>query len=355
MAKVPLFYRDEPLFGFDIGYNSIKLMQIDRTSKSDRVVGYGFTTFEPKAIKNGVVVDPELVAKEVYDLITRHIVGSIDTRRVAAAVPVSKTFNRILTLPQMDRNDLDEAVRLEAEQYIPVGLDELYINYELTDSLKKDSMEVLVVAVPKSIVDSYMALFELLGLEVAMLETSISSSTRLVMHAEQTDLPTLIIDFGSISTDLSIFDTTLRVTGTIDEGGDGMTKSIAKDLNVTARQAQTIKSKHGLSVGKRQSQIRRSLEPSLDKMVGEVKRMVRFYQDRSDEKRKLEQVIILGGGANMPGLSDYLTDKIRIPTRTADPWINLDFGNLQPPHQMEKTVYATAAGLGLIKPKEISR
>jgi len=66
-------------------------------------------------------------------------------------------------------------------------------------------------------------------------------------------------------------------------------------------------------------------------------------------------VIIIGGGANMPGMSDFITDKIRVPARTCNPWINLDFGDLQPPHQLEKTLYATAAGLALIDPERIYR
>jgi type IV pilus assembly protein PilM len=82
--------------------------------------------------------------------------------------------------------------------------------------------------------------------------------------------------------------------------------------------------------------------------------MDRFYQDRSSSHKKIEQVIILGGGANMPGLADYLTDQIRIPARMCNPWLNLKFGKLQPPHQLEKTLYATAAGLALITPKEIN-
>ncbi len=354
MAEIPIFYRDRPVFGFDIGFNSVKIMQIDTSGKQHTVTGYGVTNFNRKAVKNGVIVDPELIAKEVYELVTKHIVGSIDTKRVTAAIPVSRSFNRVLTLPQMPKSDLAEAVLLEAEQYIPIPLDELYLDYEIAEiNAEEKQMEVLVVAAPKNIVDSYSSLFDLLGLELGVLETSISASTRLVAHSERTDIPTLIIDFGSVSTDLSIFDSVLRVTGTVTEGGDTITKSIADNLGVTPRQAQTVKTKYGLNPSKKQKEIRSAVEPMLDKMVAEIKKMVRFYQERSGADKKLEQVIILGGGANMPGLADYLTDKIRIPTRMCNPWINLDFGDLQPPHELERTLYATAAGLSLIGPKEI--
>jgi type IV pilus assembly protein PilM len=353
--KSSIFYNDKPIFGFDIGYDSVKVMQIDTSTPKHKVLGYSFTSFTEKAIKNGVIVDPEAIAKEVYPLFTRHMIGSINTNRVAVALPISKTFNRVLTLPKMPINDLESAIKAEAEQYIPVSVEQLYIDYDITEGSTKDTNEILIVAAPKDIVDSYLTLFDMLGLEVALLETSISAATRLVMQAEQNDVPTLIIDFGSVSTDLSIFDSTLRVTGTVSEGGDTITKAIADKLVVTMHQAQTIKTKHGLGAGKRQAQIKKALEPLLNKMVIEIKKMVRFYQERSGVDKKLEQVIILGGGANMPGFADYITDKVRIPARTCNPWLNLDFGDLQPPHQLEKTLYATSAGLAIVDPRSINK
>lgn len=354
MAETPLFYVDKPVFGFDLGFNSIKVMQIDTSGKHHEVLGYGYTNFDSKAVKNGVIVDPEEIAKETYDLIDKRLIGTIDTKRVSAAIPASRSFNRVLSLPMMQKSDIREAIQLEAEQYIPIPPDELYIDFQVVEADKEKGMEVLIVAAPRDVVDSHVTLFDMLGLETAVLETSINASTRLVMHAERTDLPTLIIDFGSISTDLSIFDTVLRVTGTVGEGGDTLTKDIAKELNVTPRQAQVIKTKYGLSPGKRQKEIQKATEPMLNKMVAEIKKMVRFYQERSGDNKKLEQVIILGGGANMPGMAEYLTDKIRLPTRACDPWMNLSFGDLQPPHELEKTLYATASGLALVTPKEIT-
>jgi Tfp pilus assembly PilM family ATPase len=61
----------------------------------------------------------------------------------------------------------------------------------------------------------------------------------------------------------------------------------------------------------------------------------------------------MGGGANMPGLSGYLTDHLRLAVRMCDPWQHLDFTGLQPPNTVEKSMYITVAGLALVQPKEI--
>lgn len=351
--NTPLFYREKPVFGFDLGHNSIKVMQIESTAKNDTVIGYGHIEFDPKAVKNGIIVDPEEVAKQVYTLITKHLVGSLEARRVAASLPVASTFSRILTLPKMDGEDLKQAILLEAGQYIPMPIEDLYIDYEIAHTGKDKSTEVLIVAAPKALVESYSKLFNILGLELALLETSINSVSRAVAHADNTGIPTLIIDFGSVSSDLSVFDKTVRVTGTVEGGGETITDLIAKDMGVTKRQAYTIKTRYGLNAGKKQDEVLASLNPLLKKLLSEIKKMTRFYEDRASTQRKIEQIIILGGGANLPGLSAYLTDKVRLPTRLVDPWQNLAFGNLQPPHKLETTLYTTAAGLALADPKEI--
>lgn len=351
--KIPIFYRDKPVFGFDIGHDTVKVMQVDSSGKKGQVIGYGHISFDERSIKNGVIIDPESIAKEVYKLISKHLIGTIDTHRVAASLPIAYTYNRILSLPQMNRKDLDEAVRLEAEQYIPMPPEELYIDYEIVARRGDESNEILLVAAPRNMVDSYMTLFSLLGLETTILESSISAVTRAVMHSEITGVPTLIIDFGSISSDISVYDTTIRVTGTIDSGGETVTKELARKMGITIRQAYTVKTRYGINPGKRQDDILNALKPIFSDLVSEIKKMVRFYQERATDGQKIEQIIILGGGANMPGMSAYLTDKTRIPTRVCNPWQNIDFGHLQPPHELESTLYTTAAGLCLINPKEV--
>ncbi len=350
---LPLFHTNKPVFGIDIGFSSIKVMEIDQSSKKPVITGYGYSTFDSKCMKNGVIIDHESLAKSIYELVSKNLVGKLTTKQIVTAVPVGRSFNRILTLPAMSKNDLDQAIKLEAEQYIPVPIDDLYIDYQVGET-KNDTTEVLVVAAPRAVIDSYTTLFQILGLETAAVETSINAGTRLVMHAENTDVPTLIIDFGSKSTDLSIFDQVLRVTGSVGSGGDHMTDAIAKTLGVTRSQAHTIKTKYGIDASKKQKQVIGAVQPILDKLVAEIKKMDRFYQDRSDGEKKIEQVIILGGGANMPGLADYITDKVRVATRMCNPWLNLSFGKIQPPHQLEKTLYATAAGLALVSARELN-
>ena len=346
------FYHDKPVFGLDIGFSSLKVLQITTNKRKQEVTGYGVTRFDSNAIKNGVIEDPEAIAKSALDLFKHNLIGDISTHRVAVAIPSARTFTRVVNLPPMKNKDIDEAVRLEAEQYIPLPLDQLYLDYEVINQNDKGT-ELLAVAVPKGITDSYMALIDLLGLEAIALEPTISAAGRLFTQTEISDAPTVLIDFGSVSADLTVYDNTLIVTGTVQGGGDDFTDSISKRLGVTKQEANVIKTKYGLGVSKKQSEITEALAPTLKELVKEIRRMIRYYEERSGNSKKISQIVTMGGGANMPGLSGYLTDTLRLPVRMCDPWEHLKFGKLQPPNLAEKSMYVTVAGLALMNPKEV--
>lgn len=347
-----LVYKDKPLFGLDIGTSSIKIMQIGVINKKQSILGYGVASYDQDAVVNGVVEDPELLAKNTKQLFEKGLIGEISTRRVALSIPVARTYNRVMNLPLMSHKDLTEAVRLEAEQYIPVPIDELYIDYNIT-AQTKEGFELLAVAAPKKIVDSYLTFTNLLGLEVCILETTINASSRLVANSESEDLPTILIDFGSVSVDITIFDKQLIVTGTVAGGGETFTELISKKLDVSNQVAHTIKTKYGLGVSKKQKDIQDALKPLLTSLTKEIRKMIRYYDERTSSEGKISQIITMGGGANMPGLSEYITSEMRLPARMCNPWANLDFAKLQPPSSVEKSMYVTAAGLALIKPKDI--
>jgi len=345
------YYHDKPIFGLDIGLSSLKVMQISKHHKKDAVLGYGVTSFSSEVFTDGILTDPEALARIAHELFDKHIIGAVNTSRVVIAIPASKTFTRSMTLPKLKTKDLAAAVQLEAEQYIPVPIDDLYLDYNIVTETEKET-EILAVAVPRKIVDSYLIMTRLLGLEVVAIETTISAAGRLFVQAERSDVPTVLIDLGSLSTDITIYDKGLVVTGTVAGGGDSFTNLIANKLKVTRQEAHIIKTKYGLGVSKKQPEITEGLKPVLDQLVKEIRRMIRYYEERSNTDKRIGQIVTMGGGANMPGLSEHLTSTLRLPVRMCDPWQHLDFSGLQPPNSVEKSMYVTVAGLSLVQPKE---
>lgn len=352
MSRPDFFYHDKPLFGLDIGSTNLKVLQLEPHKGVQAVTGYGMASFDASAIRDGVVVDIEAIAKAAHTMFDHNIIGSITTRRVAVAIPAVRTFNRNLRLPKLSHKDLDQAVRAEAEQYIPMPLAELYLDYTIIEESEED-VELLLVAAPKRTIDSHFALLEVLGLEAVAIETTLSASARLFAQAEESDIPTILIDFGSISSDITIHHKNMIATATVPGGGAIFTKAIRERLGVSDEEAHIIKTRYGLGVSKKQAEITEALTPTLNQLVKEVRRMIRYYQERSETEVAVQQIITIGGGASMHGLSEFLTNALRLPVRTCNPWQHITFGKLQPPNATEKTVYVTVAGLALLPPAEV--
>lgn len=354
-TKPTYFFKHKPLFGLDIGAGSLKVMQLENDtlgSKSPRLLGYGTAKFDATAIEHGVIVKPELVAEAMQDLFEHRLIGDITTRRVAMAIPAYRTFTRSISLPGLKPKEVAEAVQLEAEQYIPVPLDELYLDYSVI-SATKDATEVFAVAVPRSIVDSYLTLTQLTGLEVILIETTLGGGARMFSIDKQSGVASVIIDFGSLSSDISIFDKTVLVTGTVQGGGASFTDLIKKKLNVTQAEAGIIKNKYGLGLSKKQKEIREALDPTLQQIVKEIRRMIRYYDERYGAEHPISQVVTTGGGAGMPGLSEYLTEALRLAVRSSEPWQYFDSHGLQAPSSADKAMYSTVAGLALTPPRAV--
>lgn len=359
-TKVPIFYRDKPIFGLDIGNDTLKVVQLSESADSaftknrkPKVVGYGYNHFDSSAIKDGVIVKPEIIVESAKELFSQKIQGNISTERVAMAIPAYRTYSRSIKIPNLSVKEIKEAVELEAEQYIAVNTKDLYIDYEIIRHTLSNELEILIIAVPKKIVDSYIKVADMLGLEVLVVEPTLSSSGRLFSIDKHSRAAAVIVDFGALSSDISIYDKSIIVSGTIEGGGVNFTDLIGKLLRISPEEAELAKTRYGLSPSKKQDEIKRALQPTLEKIIKEIRRMLRYYEERYGSSKPIKQIVTLGGGANMPGLSEYLTENLRMAVRHGDPWQFIDTKKVKVPSSSEKSMYTNALGLALIDTKKV--
>jgi type IV pilus assembly protein PilM len=355
MSTKPIrFYTDKPVFGLDIGRSSLKVMQLSDPTDDPEIAGYGTADFDVHAIDDGVIVKPEALSEALHDLFEHRLAGEINTRRVVMALPGYRTFTRSIQLPKLGDAELREAVQLEVEQYVPMQLQDLYLDYTITGETT-DNNNIFVVAVPKRIVDSYLNLATKLGLEPILIEPTMTAGARFFARDKHSDMASIVIDFGSLTATISIFDKTILATSTVPAGGMVFTEAIRNQLGVNQQEAGDIKTKYGLDISKYQKQVFAALEPSLGKVVIEIRRMLRYYEERYGSSKTLGQIVTLGGGANMPGLSDYLTNALKVPVRTLEhPWAVFKYDrDMKLPIEADRLMYATVAGLSLLNPKEV--
>jgi len=209
-------------------------------------------------------------------------------------------------------------------------------------------------AVARTIVDRCVAAAESANLVVSLVEPGINAVARLLTNTEDGILPTVIVDIGPASTDIAVLDrNAIRITGGIAIGGNTFTLEIAKKLGVTLENAHQLKVLNGLSAGPRQEKIKNAIDPSLQQIIVETRRVMRYYNERISDDRKLEQLLVVGSGSNMPGIGEYFTNELVMAARVASPWQKLDFGKLPEPVRQLRSRYITVAGLASITPGSI--
>lgn len=348
------FYRDEPLFGLDIGHASLKAMQIDQAvGKPPQVLGYGSCDFDTHAIENGVIVKPEIIASAMHTLFEKNLIGAVSSRRVACSLPTSRTFSRQMKVPLMDHAAIMDAIHLEAEQYIPIPLNNLYLDYEITHQ-DAQGIELLLVAVSKTIVDSYHKTLEALQLEPVAFEPTINAASRIVQMLGMAQSETaIILDIGSVASDIAVYDKALLVASTVSTGGENMTELIAKDLHLTHQQASDLRNEYGISYSERQQRVIDAIKPSLDILTTGIEKSIRYYHERAAKSdSQISQIITVGGGSVMPGFNQYLSKELRLPAQNLDPWQKISFGKLPLPAEADRAGYIITTGEALVNPAE---
>jgi len=344
-----LFYKDKPIAGLDISSTGVKIMSID--PKKWLVNGYGSIDLDPQKLKESLETEGNTyLTDSIKLLLSEKIIGDISTNRVTIAVPTARSYSRTFTLPVSAEKALHDAVVLEADQYIPIPTSTLYIDSQIIERNKQE-ITVLMSAVSRVIIDNVVKSVEAAGLQPVLIEPSITSVGRVLTVTEEGALPTVIVDIGPTTTDIAILDKgSIRVTGGLAIGGNTFTLDIAKKLNVALENAHQLKVLNGLSAGPRQQKISGALEPSLQRILTEVKKVMRYYDERINDTRKLEQLLVVGTGSSVPGIGEYFTNALVLASRVASPWQKLDFGKLQEPPKQFRSRYITVAGLASIKP-----
>jgi type IV pilus assembly protein PilM len=351
-----ILYRDKPMFGLDIGHSNMKAMQVSKLPGKPAVVtGYGISRFAPGAVVNGEIVKPELIAQAAHQLFEKNLVGTISSGRVACALPTAHTFSRPMSLPPMDHHDIIEAINLEAGQYIPIPIDNLYIDYEISRQDER-GIELLLVATSRKIVDSYLNLLKALSLEPVAFEPSINAASRLLkIGGDSSSEPSILVDIGSVTTDIAVFDGTMLVSSTVNSGGDTITSLLSRNLHLTNEQAIALKTEYGISYSEKQQRVVNAIKPQLDSLVREIEKSIRYYSERASKSGKqISRVITVGGGAVMPGLNQFLSKELRLPCENFNPWDHVTFGSLAPPSEPDRSMYITAAGEAVLDPSEVS-
>jgi len=347
-------------FGLDISDLSLKIVKLKKKRGVLSLASFGETEIKPGIILAGEIKDEKKLAEVIKESLKKVKGEKLRTKYVVASLPEEKAFLQVITLPKMAEEDLKSAVIYEAENYIPLPIDQVYLDSHIVPPVYNhlDHFDVLIAALPKKTIDPYLSCLKLAGLKPKTLEIESLSIARALIKGEFTTSPVLLIDIGATRASFIIFSGySLRFTSSIPVSSGSFTEIISKVLGVGLAEAEKLKLEYGLQFKKREGkEIFDALIPALTDLVQQIKRCLIYYQTHAAHEhlppdgKGVSKIFLCGGGANLKGLTDFLTLQLKIPTELGNPWVNIlsEPQKGMPELSLEKSLsYTTALGLAL--------
>lgn len=254
----------------------------------------------------------------------------LNDKRVRVAISESAAYSRVISMPVLSVAELSNAIKYEAEQYIPISLTDVELSYEVifrpTKKTGEEKMTVLLVASSKRTLNGLVSALAKAGLEPESIETEMISTARiLVIEKNPTDI-SMLVSIGAVSTTISIFNNTnLVFTHRLDTGSAAMTRAIAAGLSLPILQAEEYKRSYGVRPDVLEGKLAAAVVPITTNLTNEIKKAYSFIT-QNNLATKPTRVILAGGGALVPGLLQLISKSTGLETTIGQP--DLEAGNI---------------------------
>lgn len=358
------------VLGIDIGSSSLKIVQL-RSSKGAAILEtYGEIALGPygqQAIGKAVKLTPEKIAEVLTDVMRE---ANVTSRGGGLSIPFSSSLVSVLNLPGVDPEQLKRMIPIEARKYIPIPVNEVALDWfvipheegeqsafdrvEKQTPMQAKGQEVLLVAIHNNILESYKTIAQTAGITIEFYEIEIFSAIRSsVGHGIA---PMLVVDLGAATTKIYVVERgVVRLSHLVSSGGQHMTENLARSLNWEFDKAERVKRERGLLNSNAYSpdendKIKTALLSTLSRLISEMNRVLLSYGQRYN--KNVSRVVLLGGGASLPGLAEAAKEGLSAELEIAAP-----FARTETPAFLENVLreigpgFAVAVGVALRKLK----
>lgn len=344
--KFNFFEKHIHTFGLDLSGSGLKIMELSPNSRSTTIKGYADIALPKGVIQDDAILDANVLTQLIKDALSRPAYGHIDTKHVVASLPESKSFVRVIQIPKMSEAEIDNAILFEAESYIPIPIDQVYLDWQQIGQ-QGDKIEILIIASPKEYVDQYLEVLDRAGLTPAALEVESQSVVRVLIDRAVTET-NLIIDVDAFRSNLLMVEKgSLQFTSSVPIAGNTFTDAIAKGLGVTPVKAEEIKKQYGIANTTEYPNLKTVLLPVLNNLSAEIKNILTFHDEHS--QNRVNSIVLCGGGAELAHLSEYLTPEFAstpdLKVKLGDPWMNFLNINTKAMNPTVALGFTTAIGL----------
>lgn len=345
-------------FGLDISDLSLKVVNLQKKRHKFSLASFGETMLKQGIIEAGEIRDQNALS-EMIKIAVRQAEGKkINNKYVVASLPEEKAFLQVIQMPRLSEEDLKSAIVYEAENYIPLPIEKVYLDFQKVVPLQNhlDHIDVLIAALPKQTIDPYIHCLQSAGLQPVALEIESLALSRALIKNEMTAYPCLLIDLGATRTSFIIFaGHCLRFTSSFLISSASFTEIIARKMNVSLEEAEDLKIHYGLDPSTKEgAKVFESVLSVLTELVEQIKKHLHYYHDHASHEhlgvgsKSVGKIFISGGGANLKNIASFLSGQLDVVVEVGDPWTNISLQDKKINMPPEKSLkFATAIGLAI--------
>lgn len=332
---------------------------------------YGVVGLPLGSVVEGEVVDADAVGTAIRDLMRS--VGLRSGTEVSACVSNQKVVVRLIDLPYMDPSELAGAIQYQAQDYIPIPVEEAIIDFQVIGDYMTSSdehmMEVLLVAAQRDMIDQLVRAVDHSGLKLTAIDVTSFAIVRGlfgvapgVLSDEAEGEATAIIQMSAGITNIVVVEKGVpRFTRVSSLAANDFTQAVANSLNTTFAAAEDLKLRVGLpspdgTAGTFAANIepdlaqaaQEALEREVTKFIAEVRRSLDYYLTQASSMRTVRRVLLTGSGAQLRNLDTYVARGLQATVELADAgkWVQVP-SNYQALFASDRLGATAAIGLAM--------
>lgn len=324
--------------GLDIGTSGVRAAEIAQGKRPATLTRFGQVALPPGAVRDGEVVDVEVVAAAIRHLWASTKFGS---KRVVVGVSNQKVVVRQVGLPRLSPDELRKSLPFLVQDHIPMPVDEAILDFHPLEEFETESgdpmIRVLLVAAAQDVVNNTVAAVQQAGLDPVGIDLTPFALLRGLAQVDELGLSEAggeaLIDVGASVTNIVVHEGGVpRFVRILLMGGDDITEAVAERMGVPMEEAESIKQHTGMLAEPRDltsedSSATWAIENSGAAFVEEVRGSLYYHlsQARSVDVRR---IVLSGGGGQLQGLAARLELANRLPVEIGTAMTRLKVGRV---------------------------
>jgi len=307
--------------GVDIGSSSVKLVALSRSGRDTQIDSYAIVHLPAGAVVDGKIEIPHEVSSAVERGLK--ICGGRYSHAVVS-VPSSAVITKRLQINNLFTGiDLEDQVKVEADQFIPYPLEEVALDFEVLGPVAKDPNlnEILIVACRKESSESREEAVVNAGLKCGVIDVDTYSMERMLSLLEPKSGEKLhaVVDLGASTLGLNVFKNGNLVYNREQAfSGADLSASIQQSYSMSHEEAELSLRENSFDKEVYESLI----EPYTDTVAQHVSRALQFFYS-SGIHGQLDKCYLAGGVSGIPHLCNRLEEELGIRAVLTDPFTNM--------------------------------